>query len=97
MVPCVEELLAGVGSLSVAATEAVLEIEPPAEGAVTTIWMLGAAPTARAGLVQVTVPEAWLQVQPVPEEETYEVPAGRASVTCRFEAALGPALETASV
>ena len=59
-------LLAGTGSVSAALTEAVLVMGPGVAGAVTTMVMSGAAPTARLGRVQVTVPVTWPQVQPVP-------------------------------
>jgi hypothetical protein len=83
-----------VGSNSVAVTEALLVIEPPAEGAVTVIVIAGAAPTASVVLVHVTVPETLLQVQPVPEADTNATPAGSVSTTETEFAVLGPALLT---
>ena len=88
------EVLGVVGSASVAVTVAVLEIDPPFDGAVTLMVIAGAAATARDGRVQVTVPEALLQVQPVPVADPNVTPAGRTSTTLKFEAALGPALVT---
>jgi hypothetical protein len=47
-----------VGSNSAAVTEALLVIEPPADGAVTVIVMTGAVVTAKVARVQVTTPAA---------------------------------------
>ena len=65
-------------------------------GAVTTIVMFGAAPGARLPPVrlQVTVPEALLQVQFVPVALTNVVPAGRVSTTLTADASFGPAFVT---
>src|SRR5262245_63003998 len=89
VVPSVSELLAGTGSVVADVTVAVLLIPPPAAGAVTLIVMAGAAPAARVARVQVTTPETWLQVQPVPVALVKTTPAGseigRASCRERVE------------
>ena len=97
VVDALAALFAAFGSNSVAVTEALLVIEPPAEGAVTVIVIAGAAVTASVVLVQVTVPDALLQVHPVPVAETNVTPAGSVSVTETELAALGPALLTFNV
>ena len=86
-----------VGSAVVAVTDALLDIKPPSAGAVTVIVIVGAAPTASEALVHVTTPADSLQVHPVPDAETYAVPAGSVSVTISDVAVLGPAFETARV
>jgi hypothetical protein len=85
------------GSLVADVTVAVLLIEPPLAGAVTEIVIAGAAPTASVARVQVTVPEALLQVQPVPVADTNVTPAGSVSETETFAAGLGPAFATLRV
>jgi hypothetical protein len=59
--------------------------------------MFGADPTASVPRVQVTTPEAWLQVHPVPVALTNAAEPGRVSVTVTELAELGPALPTAIV
>lgn len=71
--------------------------DPPSAGAVTSIVMAGAAPTARDGRVQVTTPLACPQAQPVPVAERKPTATGRVSVTVRPVAVDGPALAAVSV
>src|SRR5256885_8709972 len=78
-------------------TLAVLLIVPPSLGAVTTIVIAGAAPTARLGRVQVTMPPPYLQVHPVPLALTKVTASGSVSLTLTEVAVLGPALLTLSV
>jgi hypothetical protein len=62
---------------------------------VTTTVSVGAVPPAvNEDRVQVTTPETWLQVQPVPVADPNVTPAGSVSVTDRLAASLGPALAT---
>jgi len=78
-------------------TVAVFVMVPGTEGAVAAMVIGFAAPTASVGIVQVTVPAAWPQVQPVPLAETNVTPAGRGSVTVTLDADPGPLFVTASV
>src|SRR3954447_14646003 len=77
-------------------TVAEFVIDPGVLGAVTTTVMFGAAPGARLPPVrlQVTVPDALLQVQFVPVALTKVVPAGSVSTTLTADASSGPALLT---
>src|SRR5712692_3434677 len=97
VVVTVELLLAALGSGVAELTVAVLVMVPPAAGAFTVMVMLGAAPTASEAAVQVTVPDDWLQVHPVPLALTKVTPAGSVSATETDVAGSGPALLTASV
>src|SRR5262249_56335383 len=81
VVVVVSVLFAEFESMEVVVTVAVLESVPPAEGAVTVVVIAGPVPGSRFVRVQVTVPVAWLQVQPVPVAETNPTPAGSVSVT----------------
>src|SRR5437899_11842939 len=63
-----------VSSSDACSSELVLVIVPPSLGAVTTMLMAGAAPTARLARVQVTTPPAWLQLQPLPAALTKVTP-----------------------
>src|SRR5262245_27047882 len=84
------------GSLVDEATDAVFVAVPADAGAVITIVMGGAAPTASAGRVHVTVVVP-PQLQPVPPADTSAAPAGRTSVAVTDAAAEGPAFETVSM
>jgi hypothetical protein len=92
----VEVLFAGVGSVVVLETAAVLVKVPAWFGAVTTTVMVGAVlPAAAEATVQVTETlPVLLQAQPVPEAEMNVTPAGSVSVTDRFAASDGPLLWT---
>src|SRR5262245_46006884 len=90
-------LLPGTGSPVAELTVAELFRVAPSDGAVTLIVMSGAAPGTRLARVQVTVPEAWLQFQPVPVALTKPTPTGSVSATLTELAVLGPPLATCSV
>lgn len=90
------ELFPGVGSLVADETVAVFE-KVPVGGAVMLMVIGLAGPTARVGIVHVTVPATWLHVQPVPVAETKEGPTGSTSDTLTVDAEPGPALLTFSV
>jgi hypothetical protein len=63
-------------------TVAVFEIVPAVAGAVTLIVIAGAVVLgAIEARVQVTVPDTFAQLQPVPDAETKLVPAGSGSET----------------
>src|SRR5262245_66613497 len=81
VVVSVSVLLAALPSIEVVVTVAVLVRVPLTVGAVTVSVIAGAGPGSRLARVQVTVPEDWLQLQPVPVAETYDAPAGRGSPT----------------
>src|SRR5439155_10825537 len=91
-------LFAGTGSVVPLETFAVFEsvVGEDAAGAVIVIEIAGAAPTASVGRVHVTVPAAKPQVQPVPDADTNDDPAGSTSLTLTLEAEPGPLFETAS-
>src|SRR5262245_53235247 len=97
VVDSVSVLSPGSLSASGAPTVAALLTVPPSAGAVTSIVIGGAAPTASAGRVHVTVWPALPQVQPVPAALTYATPAGSVSVTVTLVAGSGPPFATASV
>jgi hypothetical protein len=68
------------------------------DGALTvTVMPAASAPAARLARVQVTTPEAWLHVHPLPEALTNDAAPGSVSVTVRLDALLGPAFATTSV
>jgi hypothetical protein len=89
-------LLAADGSLVDEVTDAMFVIAPAADGALTTIEIGAAEATPSEGSVQVTGP-APLQLQPAPDAETKEAPAGSVSVTVSELACEGPAFPTVSV
>src|ERR1700730_17178691 len=85
-----DELLAALGSVSLPVIVAVLVMSPAVAGAVALIVIVALAPLARLPTLQVTVPEAFVQV---PWEEVADVkptPVGRGSVTVTPVAASGP-------
>src|SRR5262245_40779810 len=94
VVSAMAELFPCEGSAAPEVTDAVFEIRPPDEGAVTVIVIVGAVPRARLARVHVTVLEDWLQVHPAPVALTYVVPAGSGSVTTTEGAVAGPAFVT---
>ena len=96
VVLALEELLASDGSLVGEETEAVLVCDPGVERALRITAIVGAAPTARVGRVQVTVVVP-VHVQPEPVAETRVAPAGIVSVTVTEAASEGPALEALKV
>jgi hypothetical protein len=75
----------------------VFEIVPAVAGAVTVMEIAGAVPRASADRVQVTMPEAWPQVHPVPLAPTNATVPGSVSVTVSPAAGSGPLLVTVSV
>jgi hypothetical protein len=87
------ELLAGLGSASLAETVAVLVTVPAAVG-VTTMVRVEEAPTARLPTLQLTVPLAL--VHPDDADPKVTLP-GRVSVTDTPLAGLGPLLVTTTV
>jgi hypothetical protein len=98
VVPAESELFPGAGSSVGESTEAVFDSVAAWAGAVTVMVIAGAVAFAASDArVQVTVPEACVQAQPVPAALTKETAPGRLSVTERLDAASGPALETESV
>src|SRR5262245_7506933 len=97
VVEAVSELFAGFASTDVVVTVAVLESVPPVAGAVTVIVIAGPVPGSRFARVHVTVPDDWLQLQPVPDAETNATPSGRVSVTVSPVAVCGPPFTTLSV
>src|SRR5262249_59313039 len=84
-------LFAVLGSVGLPETVAELVIVPAVLGAVTTIVRVTVAPPARFPIVQVTVPEAFVQPEPA---DTNVTPVGRVSVTVTPVASLGPPLVT---
>ena len=94
---CDAELLPEMGSEVAELTVAVFVSVPPAAGAVTLIVIVDEAPLARDAIVQVTVPDDWLQLQPVPVALTNATPAGSVSLTATLDAVLGPAFATVTV
>src|SRR5947207_1793231 len=92
-------LFAGTGSVVPLETFAVFEsvVGDDAAGAVIVIEIAGAAPTASVGGVQVTVPAAKPQVQPVPDALVKPTPAGNVSLTETLDATPGPLFVTESV
>jgi hypothetical protein len=91
------ELFAGFGSVSWALIVAVFVMVVGLDGAVTTIVIVAVAPTASDPTLQVTVPEAWVQVPWVELAETNVTPGGRVSVTTTAVALFGPLLEAVTV
>src|SRR5437870_4535502 len=85
-------LLAVLGSVSFPLTVAVLVIDPAVAGAVTVMVIVALAPEARLPTVQVTVPDACVQVPWLEDAETKVTPLGRVSVTTTPVAGLGPLL-----
>src|SRR5260370_747525 len=83
-------LLAVFGSGSLPFTVAVLVMVPAVAGAVALMVIVTVAPTARLPTVQVTVPDACVQVPWVDDADTKVTPAGRVSVTPTPVAGLGP-------
>jgi hypothetical protein len=96
VVVAVAELLAGVGSGSVAVTVAVFDSIAAAVG-VTTMVMVALPLFTIPPRLQVTVPAPCVQTGPVGVTETKVTPAGRVSVSTTFVASRGPALLTTSV
>src|SRR2546423_320384 len=93
--PCVvaeAELLAALGSGSVAVTLAVLTMVPAVAGAVALIVIVALAPDASEATLQVTVLPAMVQVPWVEVAEVEVCPAGRVSVTVTPVAGSGPLL-----
>src|SRR5690242_17209929 len=95
-------LLPGTGSVVVEVTVAVLLIVPVVEGAIATVRVKTALPTAMLAFVQVMVPPAptagVVHDQPAGEESaTNVVPAGSVSERLTLAAELGPALLTVMV
>jgi hypothetical protein len=83
------ELLAGLGSASLALTVAVLVTVPTVVGVALTVTV-AAAPEESDPRLQVSVPEAKVQLPWVEDAELKPTPAGRASVTTTPVAAEGP-------
>ena len=84
-------MLGGFGSDSLPLTVAVL-VTVPTEVGVTVIVIEALAPEASEPALQVTVPEALVQVPWEELAETNVTPAGRLSVTVTPVAGLGPLL-----
>src|SRR5260221_14625075 len=91
-------LLPGTGSGFAAETVAVFTSLPAlsTDGALNVNVIAGAGPRASVGVVQVTTPEAKLQVQPAPVALVNVEPAGRGSGTTTDDALAGPLLTTRS-
>src|SRR5216684_1797309 len=85
-------LLAVFGSGSLPLTVAVLVMVPAVAGAVALMVIVALAPEARLPTVQVTVPDAWVQVPWLEVAEPKVTPLGRVSVTVTPVAGLGPLL-----
>src|SRR5438105_3353068 len=85
-------LLAAFGSASLPLTVAVFVMLPPFAGAVALIVIEALAPEASEPTLQVTVPEALVQVPGVELADTKVTPVGRLSVTTTPVAGLGPLL-----
>src|SRR5439155_354687 len=83
-------LLAGVGSGSLPPIVAVLVMVPAVAGAVALMVIVALAPDASEPTLQVTVPEALVQVPWVEVAEPKPTPEGRVSVTVAPVAASGP-------
>src|SRR5438105_4191627 len=79
-------MLAGLGSVSLPETVAVLVTVPAVAGAVASIAIVAVAPLARSPMLQVTVPEALVQVPTEEEAETNPSPAGRGSALSLHDA-----------
>src|SRR5438309_29244 len=88
----VELLFAGFGSVWLPETVAVLVILVALAGAFTTMVIVAVAPEASEPMLQVTVPEALVQVPWVELAETNVTPEGRVSVTVVPVAPFGPLL-----
>src|ERR1700730_235421 len=83
-------LLAVLGSASLAPTVAELVMGPAVAGAVALMVIMALAPLASEPMLQVTVPEALVQVPGEELAETKLTPAGRVSVTVAPVAGSGP-------
>ncbi len=91
-------LLVGVGSGVVLVTWATLAIAPEAVVAACTVKVIVAVVlAAKLALVPVTAPVLVDRLKPLALALTRLMPAGKASVTVTFCAALGPALKTTMV
>jgi hypothetical protein len=90
-------LFAVFGSGSLPLTDAVFVMDPAVAGAVALMVIVALAPEARLPTVQVTVPDACVQLPWLEVAEPKVTPAGRVSVTTTPVAGLGPLLVATTV